>query len=240
MTTYGTESSEATGSAGDSLKDKAAGAAADVGEGAKNVAGVAKEEATSVAREAKSAARGLLSDARSQLTEQASTQKQRAADGLRSVGTQFSSMAEGAESGAARSLVRDLSTRADSVATWLADREPADIVQEVRGFARRNTGLFLAIAAGVGIVAGRVAKALHSGDPEEGGEYSAGRTTPAIGTRATAYDDTPVADAVASGQRATAGGATGYATGSPGYAATDAADPTGDAWAPGGAQGDRP
>ena len=33
------------------------------------------------------------------------------------------------------------------------DREPADLVREVRGFARRHTGVFLIAALGVGIVA---------------------------------------------------------------------------------------
>lgn len=235
MTTYETGSPQTPGSGGEGLADKASAAAADIGEGTRNVAGVAKEEARHVAREAGSAARGLLSDARAQLSEQASTQKQRAADGLRDVGGQFSSMADGADSGPASTLVRTLSRRADSAANWLSDREPADIVEDVRGFARRNTGLFLAIAAGVGIVAGRVAKALHSGDPEEGGESaraSAGRNAGgAIG-----YGDTPVADAVASDRRMAVGGA-GDDLGTPG-----ASEPfsEGDAWAATGAQGDRP
>ena len=140
MTTYGTGTPDTTGSGDEGLKEKATDAAAEVGAGAKNVAGVAKDEASHVAHEAKSAARGLLSDARSQLTDQASTQKQRAADGLRSAGSQFSSMADSAESGPASDVVRSLSRRVDSAATWLSDREPEDIVQDVRSFARRNTG----------------------------------------------------------------------------------------------------
>jgi hypothetical protein len=241
MTTYGTGSPGATGSGDETLKEKAADAAADVGEGAKSVAGVAKDEASHVAYEAKSAARGLLSDARTQLADQASTQKQRAADGLRDVGSQFSSMASGAESGPASSLVRNLSQRADSAADWLSQREPADIVEDVRSFARRNTGLFLAVAAGIGVVAGRVAKALHSGDPEEGGEYSGARVATTVGARGSAgYDDTPLATAVASGQGLT-GDTAAYGTGSAGYDDAQVGDSaTGDAWATGGAQGDRP
>ena len=187
MTTYETGSPDHTGSGGEGLKEKATDAAAEVGAGAKNVAGVAKDEASHVASEAKSAARGLLYDARTQLTDQASTQKQRAADSLRNVGSQFSSMASSTESGAASSLVRTLSKRADSAASWLSDREPADIVQDVRGFARRNTGLFLAIAAGVGVVAGRVVRALREGEPQESTQFSGNGygTTPALGTTGT-------------------------------------------------------
>lgn len=247
MTTYETGSPDHTGSGGEGLKEKATDAAAEVGAGAKNVAGVAKDEASHVASEAKSAARGLLYDARTQLTDQASTQKQRAADSLRNVGSQFSSMASSTESGAASSLVRTLSKRADSAASWLSDREPADIVQDVRGFARRNTGLFLAIAAGVGVVAGRVVRALREGEPQESTQFSGNGngTTPALGTTgAPGYDETPLATAVASGQGTTVGGgAAGYGTGpaDAGYPETVVGDTTtSDPWAAPGTQGDRP
>ncbi|WP_169580720.1 MULTISPECIES: hypothetical protein [Microbacterium] len=249
MTTYETGSPDHTDSGGEGLKDKATDAAAEVGAGAKNVAGVAKNEASHVAREARSAARGLLYDARTQLTDQASTQKQRAADGLRNVGSQFSSMAASTESGAASTLVRTLSKRADSAASWLSDREPADIVQDVRGFARRNTGLFLAIAAGVGVVAGRVVRALREGEPQESTSFSAATgngTNPALGATATppGYDETPLATAVASGQGTTVGGdAAGYGAGAvdagSGERAVDDTTPS-DPWAAPGTQGDRP
>lgn len=248
MTTYGTGSPENSGSS-EGLKEKATDAAAEVGAGAKNVAGVAKDEASHVAHEAKSAARGLLADARTQLSDQASSQKQRAADGLRTAGSQFSSMADSADSGAASSLVRSLSQRADSAANWLSDREPADIVQEVRSFARRNTGLFLAIAAGVGVVAGRVARALREGEPDDAAQFSGtGYGTPPALPAAPAstglYDDTPVATAVASGQGTTVGaGATGYGSSSvdAGYGETVAGDTSaGDPWTAPGTSGDRP
>lgn len=247
MTTYETGSPDNSGSGGEGLKDKAADAAAEVGAGAKNVAGVAKEEATHVAHEAKSAARGLLDDARSQLSDQASTQKQRAADGLRGVGSQFSSMAEGSDSGAASSLVRNLSQRADSAANWLSDREPAEIVDEVRSFARRHAGMFLAIAATVGVVAGRVTRALREGEPDESTQYSgSGYASPALGATAGTprYDETPLATAVASGQGSTVGaGATGYGAGTSsdpmGETVVDGTNPA-DPWAAAGSQGDRP
>ncbi len=232
MTTNGTGSPDYPASGGEGLKEKATDAAAEVGAGAKDVAGVAKDEASHVVHETKSAARGLLADARTQLTDQASTQKQRAADGLRNVGSQFSSMAEGSESGPASSLVRTLSRRADSAASWLSDREPADIVQDVRGFARRNTGLFLAIAAGVGVVAGRVVRALREGEPDEGTQLTGQRYGT---TTRTAPATTPLYDA--------ATGASGYSAGSgePVYGETVGDGTTsGDAWAAPVPQGDRP
>lgn len=211
------------------MQERAKEAAAEVGAGAKNVAGVAKDEAATVAHETKSAARGLLHDARAQLSDQASNQKQRAADGLKTVGSQLSSMAEGSESGVASDLVQNLSRRVDSAATWLSDREPGDIVNDVRRFARRNTALFLTIAAGIGVVAGRAARALREGEPDEGSQ-SAGagyraQTTPS-------FDDTPVATAVASGR----GTATGFGDTSTSYDQPA----TGDAWSTDGTEGDRP
>lgn len=245
MTTYGTGTPDTTGSGDEGLKEKATDAAAEVGAGAKNVAGVAKDEASHVAHEAKSAARGLLSDARSQLTDQASTQKQRAADGLRSAGSQFSSMADSAESGPASDVVRSLSRRVDSAATWLSDREPEDIVQDVRSFARRNTGLFLAIAAGIGVVAGRMARALREGEPDQSTRIGGYGGTPALESATTSpYDETPLATAVASGQGSTVGaGAPGYGSGAvdAGYGETAVGGAsTGDPWTAPGSQGDRP
>ncbi|MFE7843848.1 hypothetical protein ACFUTX_01485 [Microbacterium sp. NPDC057407] len=228
------------------VQERAKEAAAEVGAGAKNVAGVAKDEASSVAHQAKSAARGLLSDARTQLSDQASNQKQRAADGLRNVGSQLSSMAEGTDSGVAGDIVRNISRRADSAASWLSDREPADLVDEVRRFARRNTAAFLAIAAGIGVLAGRAARALREGEPDDTGSTS-GSYAYATGsngsTGVSAYDDTPVATAVASGRGTTAGTAYGdsgvaYEDAVPG--ATTPGTVTGDAWTAEGTGGDRP
>ena len=45
-------------------------------------------------------------------------------------------------------LVETVGSRADSVATWLDQREPQDLLEEVKRFARRRPGVFLAIAAG--------------------------------------------------------------------------------------------
>jgi len=245
MTTYETGSPDNSGSGGEGLKDKATDAAAEVGAGAKNVAGVAKDEAAYVGHEAKSAARGLLDEARSQLSDQASTQKQRAADGLRGVGSQFSSMAEGSESGPASKLVRNLSQRADSAANWISDREPAEIVDEVRSFARRHAGAFLAIAATVGVVAGRAARALREGEPDQSTQYSGNRYgSPAVGAAGgtSLYDETPLATAVASGQGSTVGAGTGYGVGSSDVYGETVVDDTipGDPWAAPGGQGDRP
>ena len=124
------------------------------------VADTAKEEARNVGSEAKYQARRLADRVGSEVRSQASTQQQRAAGGLRNVGSQFSEMAATSQSGFARDIVENVGSRADSVASWLEQREPQDLLEEVKGFARRRPGVFLAIAAGVGVVIGRLTRSL--------------------------------------------------------------------------------
>lgn len=125
------------------------------------VADTAKQEARSVASEAKFQVRKLADRVGGEVRSQASTQQHRAAGGIRDVGSQFSEMAATTtSSGVARDLVETVGARADSVASWLDQREPQDLVEEVKRFARRRPGVFLAIAAGVGVVIGRLTRSL--------------------------------------------------------------------------------
>lgn len=146
---------------GEDLKERTVETVAEVDAAAMHVAGVAGDEAGHVAHEAKRAARGFFDETRMQVSEQASTQQRRAAEALRSAGDELSEMASASRSdGMATGLVRGLGRQSRDVASWLEQREPADLVQEVRGFARRHTGVFLVAAVGLGIVAGRLTRAL--------------------------------------------------------------------------------
>jgi len=142
----------------------------DVAKGqAKETAAVAKDKARETAAEAKYQARDLLHQGRSQLQGQASGQQQRLAGGLRSFSTQLGSMAEGAQDqGMASDLARRVSSYVDSAGQWLEGREPTDVLDEVTSYARRHPGTFLAIAAGLGLLAGRVARSLkdESSEPD--------------------------------------------------------------------------
>jgi hypothetical protein len=73
-------------------------------------------------------------------------------------------MADSSESGMASNLVSQAATRAGDVAGWLENRDPSAILEDVKRFARRRPGVFIAIAAGTGILVGRLAKSLTSGD----------------------------------------------------------------------------
>lgn len=145
------------------------------------VADTAKHEARGVASEAKYQVRNLADRVGSEVRSQASTQQHRAAGGIRDVGSQFSEMAAtSTQSGVARDLVETVGSRADRVAAWLDQREPQDLLDEVKRFARRRPGVFLAIAAGAGVVIGRLTRGLASSGDEETGADASGR--PLAGT----------------------------------------------------------
>ena len=99
-------------------------------------------------------------DVGQELRDQAAKQQTRVADGIRSVGEEFSSMADHADEGMAADLVREAGRRADRVGQWLGQRDPSSLVREVKSFARRRPGVFLAIAVGAGVVVGRLTRAL--------------------------------------------------------------------------------
>ncbi|MCP1503985.1 cell division septum initiation protein DivIVA [Curtobacterium herbarum] len=183
----GSGSSDSGSSGGGTAKaDAAKGAASDVAGDAKehaaNVAGTAKEQAANVASEVSDHARQLFGQASGTLKDQAADQQQKAASGLRTIGDHLGKMADNDdEQGLAAKVVRDLSNRAGSVAGYLEGRDPGSLVDEVKSFAARRPGTFIAIAAGAGILAGRLAKALtteikHEKEAEATGTGTTGTT----------------------------------------------------------------
>ena len=108
------DSPSTTGTAKDEASAVAGHAAGEV----KNVAGTAKAEAANVATEAKTSALGLMQQAKADLTDQAGTQQQKAAEGIRAVSSQLRTMAEAsAQPGVATDLVRQAAERSQS-APW--------------------------------------------------------------------------------------------------------------------------
>lgn len=141
--------------------DRAQTVGQDTKQAAQSVASTAGAEAKKTTREAQEQARQLFSQARSDVTSQASAQQTKAATSLRDLSDQLQSMAQGADGdGMARGLVEDVARRAGDAASWLDQRDPSGILEEARGFARRRPMAFLALAAGVGVVAGRMSRGL--------------------------------------------------------------------------------
>ena len=61
-------------------------------------------------------------------------------------------------SGPLTDLVQQAASRGSDIASWLEDREPADVLDELRRFARRRPVMFLALCGLAGVVAGRITR----------------------------------------------------------------------------------
>ena len=143
---------ETAKSEGANIKDTAVGAASGVRD-------VAKSEVSNVASEAKYQARNLVDQTRSELRGQASNQQAQLASRLNSWASELGSMAsKSEESGPMADLAHEAARRGGEIAHWLDTHEPADVLDEVKRFARRRPVAFLALAAAAGVVAGRVTR----------------------------------------------------------------------------------
>ncbi|MFG2167233.1 hypothetical protein [Micromonospora chersina] len=129
------------------------------------VAHAASEQGGHVAAEAWQQTRNLTGQATTQLRDQARTQQHRAADGLRDLGRELGSMAErSGESGLAGEAVRRAADAAQRAAGWLDQREPGEVLDEVRGYARQHPGTFLAGAVVAGLLVGRLTRNMTAAD----------------------------------------------------------------------------
>jgi hypothetical protein len=145
----------------DVAKDEAAAVKDTAVDAGKEVAATAKEEAANVASEATHQAKNLLSTATSELQSQASTQQSRLASTLRGYADELQGLAQGqgtSQSGVITDLVQQAANKGSEIAQWLEDREPGDVLEELRRFARRRPVMFLALCGLAGVVAGRITR----------------------------------------------------------------------------------
>jgi hypothetical protein len=141
-------------------------AADQVGDGAKErakeeagrLAETAKSEASEVVDVAKDQGRRLMADAQQRLTAEAGNQTRRASENLRAMSSDFRTMADATEQGAAASWVRMGADGIESLADRLDTGGVEGLVQDVGGFARRNPTAFLALTFGAGLLVGRFVK----------------------------------------------------------------------------------
>lgn len=168
--TGGPPTGGASGSDDTSVKDKAAESAQAGKQAAGEVASTAADHAKEVAGTATKQARDLVGEARDQVRTQTVEQHQRAVSNLRSLGDELSTMADSSEQGGiATELVGRAASQAHGVAEWLDGKQPEEILDEVRSFARRRPGAFLLGALAAGIVAGRLTRstvAAHHEGPD--------------------------------------------------------------------------
>jgi hypothetical protein len=140
-------------------KDQAATVAQSAKESGKQVASTAADEVGNVTAEARRQAKDLGHEFSSQAQQQAALQKDKAASGLHSLGGELRSMAQqGGQSGPVTDLTHQAADRVTDLATWLEQRDPGSLLEEVRTYARRKPGTFLIGAAIAGIVAGRLTR----------------------------------------------------------------------------------
>jgi gas vesicle protein len=142
-------------------KDQAGQVADTAKQAGTQVAGTVKEQAGQVTAEAGKQAKQLLSQAQSEVTEQAAATQQRVAEGLHALADELTGMTKNSDQdGPATDLVRQAADKAHQAAGWLADRDPGSLLNEVRSFARRKPGTYLALALGAGVLAGRLTRGL--------------------------------------------------------------------------------
>jgi hypothetical protein len=89
--------------------------------------------------------------------------------------------------GVASDLIRQAAERSESVASWLDNRDPGSLLNEVKSFARQRPGTFLLLAAGAGLLAGRLGRSLQAGAPVPGGQAASGQAGPATAASQTAH-----------------------------------------------------
>lgn len=143
----------------------------------KRVAQTSKERASDVVEEAKSQAQDLLGQTRNELRDQAEHQQRRIAEGLHAMSDEFSQMARDSESGGlASEAVHNAARRTGAVANWLEDRDPGSLLAEVRRFAGRKPGTFIAVSAAAGLLAGRLTRSVASNASDESGSTATANT----------------------------------------------------------------
>jgi F0F1-type ATP synthase membrane subunit b/b' len=140
-------------------REEAAAVARTGADAGKQVASTAAEQVGEVAQEARRQAGDLVQQARAQAAEQARSGQQKATEGLRGLASELHQMSgSGDRQGAVSDLAAEAARRIDAAADWIDRRQPGDLIEEVRGFARRRPGVFLAGAALAGVLVGRLTR----------------------------------------------------------------------------------
>src|SRR5215212_1501968 len=132
---------------------------ATTGTGSPSTSDVAKDQAKNVGQTAAQAGGQVASTATDQAKHVAQETQRQAKDLLDQGRSQLRGLADGSSQGApgpARDLLHQASSSVENFASMLQNREPADLLDEVRAFARRKPGLFLLGAAAAGVLAGRL------------------------------------------------------------------------------------
>jgi cell division septum initiation protein DivIVA len=199
-------------SSGEATADRAKQEAEHVADRAKqegrHVTETAKQDAGMVADRAKQEARHLAEEARSQGTdiahkamthvqEELRSQADRAAGWVRGLAQEADALAEGKPQQAEHltKFSRKAGDVLDRIASQVASKDPAELMDEVKRFARRKPGAFLLGATALGFFSGRMGRDLRSG----GGGGDGQRREPTIQPTGTRSVGTAMTGGVAQG-----------------------------------------
>lgn len=175
----------------DQAKDKAQQAAGeaqgqakavaqDAKDKAQDLAATAKHEAGQVKDEAADQVQSLVGSAQEQVGAQVQTQQERFAGQVRSYTDDLHRVVSGEQpqTDLVRQGVASVADRAEALTQRLETASPQDLLQDVRGFAARRPGTFLALALGAGLVAGRLTRGIRdAAQPDSAASTSPRRHT---------------------------------------------------------------
>jgi ElaB/YqjD/DUF883 family membrane-anchored ribosome-binding protein len=209
-TTTAGSTGQSSSSTTDVAKDEARNVGQTAAQAGSQVASTAADQAKEVAHETQRQAQDLLRQGQSQLKEQTVAQQQKAAQGLSSLAGELRGLADGTSQGApgpARDLLQQASGLIEGFADKLQNREPAQLLDEVRSYARRRPGLFLLGAAAAGIVAGRLTSGVRAAHSDSGTGSTGGYPTTNYVDPTPTYSDTTTTYTGTSAAYSTAGSA---------------------------------
>lgn len=150
------------------------------------VAGVAKDEAAKVTAEASSQAKDLLEQGRTELSSQVGTQQQRLGTLVHSFADELGTMGSSSDTpGALSDLAKQGARTVGNLAHRLENSEPAELLDDLRNFARRRPVVFLTGAALAGVIVGRLTRSVASEAHDKKVEAEAPALT---STTTTGYD----------------------------------------------------
>jgi hypothetical protein len=154
------------GRVADTAKSEASNVASTAAGGAREVAGEAGTQAKAVAGEAKQQLGRLMSQGRDEFRQQAEQRTSQAAGQLRNLSEQVSALVEGRPEAASQLVgyAGDVQYQLRRLAARMEQGGPQGVLDDVTRFARRRPGAFLAGAAGLGFVVGRLVRAGAASD----------------------------------------------------------------------------
>jgi hypothetical protein len=171
-----TTSIDETSGKADLAKEQASQVGGAAQQQASAVAGTAKEQAGQVAGDVKAHAQDLMGQTTSQVAAQADDQTQRLAGNLKQLSDHFHTMASSGEPGStAHTVVDEAARRSGELSSYLDGHEFGEIINDVKGFARRRPGAFILGSAVAGLVVGRLGRAVKDAPDSDAATQSEAR-----------------------------------------------------------------